>query len=97
MLLIKHATEIVHYIDGGNCNESAPLYHHFKAHRGVHIFLGKNQLQRKRPSKSKMKMDVERNRQLPFGITSVQFPRHPLHVMYLPDMCIITRDLHTHP
>ena len=35
------------------------LYHHFKAHRGVHIFLGKNQLQRKRPSKSKMKMDVE--------------------------------------
>ena len=60
MLLIKHATEIVHYIDGGNCNESAPLYHHFKAHRGVHIFLGKNQLQRKRPSKSKMKMDVEK-------------------------------------
>ena len=77
------------------CNELAPLCHHFKAHRGVHIFLGaRNQRKRKRPPKSKTKMDGERRTRLfPFdGAIRVQLRGHPQH---LPHMCIINIWIYT--
>ena len=71
------------------------MCHHFKAHRGVHIFLGaRNQLKRKGPPKSKIKMDGERRTRLfPFdGTTRVQLRGHPEH---LPHMCIINIWIYT--